>query len=115
MAFASVSAPHFVSVFAPSSKKDRSTHTSVFLLLELHVVCELYLGYSELDFFMILTLHYLFTSPLLYPSIPSPSRPLLPLSPFPPSCSLSFTVLLGLSPDLQPFSNFLAYIDKHRH
>ena len=34
--------------FVPPSKKDQNIHTSVFLLLELHVVCELYLGYSEL-------------------------------------------------------------------
>ena len=33
--------------FVPLSKKDQSTHTLVFLLLELHVVCEFYLGYSE--------------------------------------------------------------------
>jgi hypothetical protein len=34
--------------FAPSSKKNTSIHTLVFLILELHVVCEFYLGYSEL-------------------------------------------------------------------
>ena len=34
--------------FVPPSKKDQSIHTLVFLLLELQVVCELYLGYSEL-------------------------------------------------------------------
>jgi hypothetical protein len=34
--------------FVPLSKKDRSTHILVFLLLELHVVRELYLGYSKL-------------------------------------------------------------------
>jgi hypothetical protein len=50
MAFPSVSAPNFVSVspsmgiLIPPSKKDRSIHTVVFLLLELHVVCEFYLG-----------------------------------------------------------------------
>jgi hypothetical protein len=33
--------------FVPPSKKDRSIHTVVFLLLEFHVICELYLGYSE--------------------------------------------------------------------
>jgi hypothetical protein len=27
---------------------DKSIHTMVFLLLEFHVVCELYFGYSEL-------------------------------------------------------------------
>ena len=50
----SVSAPHFVSVtpsmgiLFPPSREDQNIHTLVFLLLELHVVCELYLGYSEL-------------------------------------------------------------------
>ena len=34
--------------FVPPSKKDGSVHTLVFFLLELHVVCELYLGYTEL-------------------------------------------------------------------
>jgi hypothetical protein len=34
--------------FVPPSKKDQSIHTLVFFLLELHVVCELYLSYSEL-------------------------------------------------------------------
>ena len=33
--------------FDPPSKKDQNTYTLVFLL-ELHVVCELYLGYAEL-------------------------------------------------------------------
>ena len=32
----------------PFSKKDQSIHTLVFLLLELHVVCEMYFGYLEL-------------------------------------------------------------------
>jgi hypothetical protein len=32
--------------FVPPSKKDRSIHTLAFLL-ELHVICELYLGYSK--------------------------------------------------------------------
>ena len=43
MAFPSVSAPHFVSheYFAPPSKKDWSIHTLVFLLLKLHLVCQL--------------------------------------------------------------------------
>ena len=31
----------------PPSKEDQSIHTFV-ILLELHVVCDLYLGYSEL-------------------------------------------------------------------
>jgi hypothetical protein len=55
MAFPSVSASHFTSglyllpwVFFPPSKKDQNMYTLVFLFLELHVVCELYLGYSEL-------------------------------------------------------------------
>ena len=34
--------------FVPHSKKDQSIHTLIFLLLEFHVFCELYLGYSEL-------------------------------------------------------------------
>jgi hypothetical protein len=34
--------------FVPSSKKDWSTHPLVFLLLELHEVYKLYLGYSEI-------------------------------------------------------------------
>jgi hypothetical protein len=53
MVIPSVSAPHFVSVtpfmaIFPPSNKDRNVHTLVFLLLEFHVFCELYLGYSEL-------------------------------------------------------------------
>ena len=32
----------------PPSKKDRNIHTLVILLLEFHVVCELYPGYSKL-------------------------------------------------------------------
>ena len=46
----SISALHFISIFVPVSisKKDRETYTLVFLFLELHVVCELYLWYSEL-------------------------------------------------------------------
>ena len=54
MVFPSVSVPHFVSVslhmgiFDSRSKKDQSIHTLVFLLLELNLVCELYLGYSWL-------------------------------------------------------------------
>ena len=34
--------------FILHSKNDRSIHTLNFILLELHVVCELYLGCSEL-------------------------------------------------------------------
>ena len=34
--------------FDPLSNKDQSIHTLVFLLLDLHLVCELYLGYSKL-------------------------------------------------------------------
>jgi hypothetical protein len=50
MAFPAISAPHFVSVLPHMgpSKKDQSIHTLVFLFLELHLVCELYLGYSKL-------------------------------------------------------------------
>jgi len=36
----------FCEYFVPPSKKDWSIHTFVFPLLELHVVCKLYLGYS---------------------------------------------------------------------
>ena len=39
---------YFPWLFCYPSKKDWSIHTLIFLLLELHVVCELYLGYSEL-------------------------------------------------------------------
>jgi hypothetical protein len=44
VAFPSVSALHFVFIFAPGefcslSKKDQCTHTSVFLLIEFHMVC----------------------------------------------------------------------------
>jgi hypothetical protein len=38
----------FHGYFVPPSEKDRSIHTLVFLLLEFHVFCELYLGNSEL-------------------------------------------------------------------
>jgi hypothetical protein len=38
----------FHGCFVPPSKMDKSIHTMVFLLLEFHVVCELYFGYSEL-------------------------------------------------------------------
>ena len=53
MVMPSVSALNFVSVtpsmgIFPPSKKDRSVHTLVFLLLEFHVFCKVYLGYSEL-------------------------------------------------------------------
>ena len=34
--------------FVPPSKKDQRVHTLVFLLLEFHVFCKLYLGYFEL-------------------------------------------------------------------
>jgi hypothetical protein len=54
MVISSVSTPHFISVtpsvgvlFTPS-KMDKGIHTVVFLSLEFHVVCELYLGYSKL-------------------------------------------------------------------
>ena len=51
MALPSVSAPHFVSISPPMGilfSILRSIHPSVFLLLELHMVCELHLGYSKL-------------------------------------------------------------------
>jgi hypothetical protein len=52
MAVPSISAPHFVSVspmgiFVPPSKKNQCIHTLAFLRLELYVIYELYLGYSE--------------------------------------------------------------------
>ena len=37
-----------VTVFVTPSRKDQSVHTLVFLLFEVHVVCELYLGYSDI-------------------------------------------------------------------
>ena len=40
--------PYFLLYFVPPSKKHRSIHTVVFLLLRLHMVCELNLGYSKL-------------------------------------------------------------------
>jgi hypothetical protein len=53
--FSSVPAPHFVSIFHPMRilftllrTNYWSIHTMVFLLLGLHMVCELNLGYSEL-------------------------------------------------------------------
>jgi hypothetical protein len=52
MAFPSVSAPDFVSLFPHLSilfplVRTKTIHTLVFILLELHVIYELYLGYSE--------------------------------------------------------------------
>jgi hypothetical protein len=38
----------FYGYFVPPPKKVRSIHTLVFLLLEIHVFCKLYLGYSEI-------------------------------------------------------------------
>jgi hypothetical protein len=38
----------FLCVFCYHSKKDQSTYTLVFFLIELHVVCEFYPGYLEL-------------------------------------------------------------------
>jgi hypothetical protein len=35
--------------FVPPSKKERSIHTLVFLLLEFHVFCKLYFGYSKFE------------------------------------------------------------------
>jgi len=53
MVISSVSTPHIASLtlsmgvlFLPS-KMDRSIHNMLFLLVEFHVVCELYLGYSR--------------------------------------------------------------------
>ena len=43
----------------PPSKKDKSIHTLVFLLLELHMVCEVYCGYSKLFF---LNIHLLWAT-----------------------------------------------------
>jgi hypothetical protein len=37
----------FHGYFVPHSKKERSIHTLVFCLLEFHVFCKLYLGYSK--------------------------------------------------------------------
>jgi hypothetical protein len=51
MAFLLVSTPHFVSMFPPVVilfSLLRRTEGLVFLLLELHVICEFHLGYSEL-------------------------------------------------------------------
>jgi hypothetical protein len=54
MVIPSVSAPNYDSVnsfhgyIVPPSKRDRSIQTLVFLLLEFHVFCKLYLEYSEL-------------------------------------------------------------------
>ena len=48
-----VLAPNFVSVtpsmgiLFPILRRDKVTHTLVFLLLEFHVLCKLYLGYSK--------------------------------------------------------------------
>jgi hypothetical protein len=54
MAFPSVSAPQFASIFShmctlfPFRRMEVFIHTLFFVLVELYVVCELYLGYSEL-------------------------------------------------------------------
>ena len=37
----------FHGCFVPNSKKGHSVHTLVFILLEFHVFCILYLGYSK--------------------------------------------------------------------
>ena len=53
MVILSVSAPNFVSetpsmgILFPHSKKEQSILTLAFLLLEFHVFCKLYLGYSK--------------------------------------------------------------------
>ena len=42
--------------FVSPSKKDRSIHTLAFLLLEFHVFCKLYLGYSKfLDYYLLIS------------------------------------------------------------
>jgi hypothetical protein len=46
--FILISVTPSMSVLFTSSKMYRSIHTMVFLILEFHMVCELYLGYSEL-------------------------------------------------------------------
>jgi hypothetical protein len=38
---------YFHGYFVPHSKKEQSIHTLVFLLLEFHVFCKFYLGYSK--------------------------------------------------------------------
>jgi hypothetical protein len=44
--------------FVPSSKKDLSIHTLVFLVLEFPVFCKLYLGYSKLlDYLLVSAYH----------------------------------------------------------
>ena len=53
MVIPSVSALHSLSnslhgYFVPPSKKNWSAHTLVFLFLEFHVFCKLYIGYSDL-------------------------------------------------------------------
>jgi hypothetical protein len=53
MVIASGFAPNIVSCnsihgyFVPCSKKEQSIHTLVFLILEFHVFCKLYLGYCK--------------------------------------------------------------------
>jgi hypothetical protein len=37
----------FHGYFVPHSKEEQSIHTLIFLLLEFHVFCKLYLGYSK--------------------------------------------------------------------
>ena len=48
MDFPSISVLHFVSVTPPMGILFPLLRTFILLLLELHVVCELYLGYFEL-------------------------------------------------------------------
>jgi hypothetical protein len=102
MAFPSVSAPHFVSV-APSvgvlflpSKMDRSIHTMVFLLLEFHMFCELYLGYSELLGFWA-NIHLSVSTPLLLVGLEAATTILV--------TSLAVLPLLGIDPEDDPTRN----------
>jgi hypothetical protein len=64
VAFPLGSALHFISIFAPMSilfsKKDRSTHSLVFLL-ELHVVCELNPGYFRACIHLSVSAYHVFS------------------------------------------------------
>jgi hypothetical protein len=67
----------FHGYFLPPSKKDRSIHTLIFLLLEFHVFCKLYLGYSELQMLFPFSVSPLQTTYPI-PSYPASMRVLLP-------------------------------------
>jgi hypothetical protein len=60
MVIPSVSAPNFVSVtpsmgiLFPLLRRIKVSHTLVFLLLEFHVFCKLYFGYSELLYLILI-------------------------------------------------------------